>query len=1085
MPVRVIQQGAGLQLDRARVESAPGGMLVADNVMLHRPGLIVPRPGFGDTTGIGDFSAVTGIPVRGWAYDGDIVVQDRGGGPVWYLSRLSTAASLGLCPPPGNRGASAAAEMRSNLYLTSSLGVQRITSAGAALARAGVRTDYHTFEPWAREAVTGTSGAADRFALDETSSVAYRYCWVSRDANDYERRSAPSPRIVMRNSDSVAAYVSISRLYLPTGIGAGDWLELYRTVNSNSNTADPGDECYLATVHEVTAANASAGYIDVGEVWDQTMDADLGRALYTNPSQGGIVANANEVPPLAECLAQWSDVMWYGNTTERAVLIVEPVSVYSTGSTEHDLDGIHYSTKQGTISSGSLILGSLDNVNGMKVGQYVVESGFPVVNGTDVTEGDRSYLYAETKIATIQTTFSIINNANITAGDAIEFTNISRLTGGTGRFTWASTPGSSVEVVIGATTAESIQNLVDAINSTTTTLWGAGNITAVVDGTVARVSSDDGHGLPASVTQTVANNIGITYRATVDTAAKATATNESFDVVDYVILNGQELYFTNREPTIAHYEDDASSSAPLDWYGLPLNTARSGTTTNADLTSELAREMGDALNAYAIRADLFPLRAYVDDVAPVRSRWNTVNQESPGPASIALIATDYATPITFEAPVRPDSWRVSGGESTSLDTSRPGRLFWSKPGEPEAVPTINFVDVGNVNEPILALVPLDDALLVFKTDGIFRVTGSAPSSWVVDDIRRGTRLLAPDCVAVLDGVAYAWTDRGVLAVTEGGASSVPISAPVAEALRAPQQLLPRGSTDPARGFWMAAHSRLGLVLLSLATTAASADPETEDIVGGSEIYVWARATGAWSRWTRADRHMVYDPAEDRMLALVVGDGESYLPLYERDDLTSAASFIDEAETITLSGTTYNADGTASTTVTSSGSTPTTCDLMTVPPDGESFGTARRITAVSGSSGSWSVTLGPPLTFGVAYPRLLRGYAATMQWQAQQLAHGGQRWQEMHLALEALDNDYDAAISVEIGGATHYDSAPTYVNKTLTEDIAYSRPVRAGVPRACVRTPHLYPAVRICTAATRWELSDVTLHHTPTSRRVAR
>ena len=82
----------------------------------------------------------------------------------------------------------------------------------------------------------------------------------------------------------------------------------------------------------------------------------------------------------------------------------------------------------------------------------------------------------------------------------------------------------------------------------------------------------------------------------------------------------------------------------------------------------------------------------------------------------------------------------------SMHTSSPstrarGRLYWSKIQEPEAVPLLNFTDVGDRNRDILALVPLDRALIVFKEDGIYSVTGSAPSSWIVDEIDTTLRFI--------------------------------------------------------------------------------------------------------------------------------------------------------------------------------------------------------------------------------------------------------------------------------------------------------------------------------------------------------
>ena len=122
--------------------------------------------------------------------------------------------------------------------------------------------------------------------------------------------------------------------------------------------------------------------------------------------------------------------------------------------------------------------------------------------------------------------------------------------------------------------------------------------------------------------------------------------------------------------------------------------------------------------------------------------------------------------MDFLAPAPTASRR---GQITSTTDDKPNRLWWSAPDEPEAVPLLNYQDIGSSSEPILALVPLRNALLVFKTDGIWRVTGSAPSSWSIEPLDLAIRLLRPEAVTNIGDGAYAWCDRGMFLVTDSGA----------------------------------------------------------------------------------------------------------------------------------------------------------------------------------------------------------------------------------------------------------------------------------------------------------------------------
>ena len=405
-------------------------------------------------------------------------------------------------------------------------------------------------------------------------------------------------------------------------------------------------------------------------------------------------------------------------------------------------------------------------------------------------------------------------------------------------------------------------------------------------------------------------------------------------------------------------------------------------------------------------------------------------------------------------------------------TARPGRIAWSAPDEPEAWPPANYAIVGDGNARIMALTPLDEALLVWKTDGLYRITGLAPSSWVVDEMSATPgsplRLLAPQCVCVLGQAAYAWTDRGVVEVTAGGVSRV-ISGPIANVLREYQLLLPRDSSDHRRGFWMHAHRRLGLVVLGLATSGTQEKASFQ--------YVWSQATGAWMRWTRSDRCWLYDIVEDRML--VSPDVSAWAALYERPSDVPYDHSIASLTSLAVSGF--------------GGYVPKACDLVRFRDLGVEGGPAdpyRELASVATSGGDYVFTYADGTTSASdtgSIPRWdwVQGWASACQWQAQHLAGNSQRWQEIHAHFGSRDSSYLDAIPVYIGGATELDPAAATVEASLDIEDTNGSIVRVGVPRQVVRGQRLYPYVRVCAAGVYFELEHVYLHHTDNSRRVKR
>lgn len=94
----------------------------------------------------------------------------------------------------------------------------------------------------------------------------------------------------------------------------------------------------------------------------------------------------------------------------------------------------------------------------------------------------------------------------------------------------------------------------------------------------------------------------------------------------------------------------------------------------------------------------------------------------------------------------------------------------SRKGNPEAFTNLSIVEVGSPDAHILKCVGLGDALLVFKEDGLFKVTASGP-----DDRDLSSELLDPnailwakDTAVTLGGVCYAWLRRGVAKITASG-----------------------------------------------------------------------------------------------------------------------------------------------------------------------------------------------------------------------------------------------------------------------------------------------------------------------------
>lgn len=109
------------------------------------------------------------------------------------------------------------------------------------------------------------------------------------------------------------------------------------------------------------------------------------------------------------------------------------------------------------------------------------------------------------------------------------------------------------------------------------------------------------------------------------------------------------------------------------------------------------------------------------------------------------------------------------GSHTSIQDTKTNRVYYSKTSLPEAVPPLNFFDVGN--ERVMKLWPSESALFAFCTDGLWRITGSG-TDWTVNQLDRTTSLVHPDCVDATDNKIFAWLTEGISAVGENGAETI-------------------------------------------------------------------------------------------------------------------------------------------------------------------------------------------------------------------------------------------------------------------------------------------------------------------------
>jgi len=235
----------------------------------------------------------------------------------------------------------------------------------------------------------------------------------------------------------------------------------------------------------------------------------------------------------------------------------------------------------------------------------------------------------------------------------------------------------------------------------------------------------------------------------------------------------------------------------------------------------------------------------------------------------------------------------SGSTETSTNDNFKNGLMWSKPFQPEAVPLVNQLQVGNKDKAILRIVPLKDALIIFKEEGIYRLTGYYPS-FDVELLDSSARLIGNETPQILNNQIFCLTDQGVSVVAD---SVKIISRPIEQTLL--ELFASSLALVKSVGFGCAYETDRKYYLWL---------PSSSTDTYATQAFVYNVFTSTWVR------HVVNaSTAITTTTQLYVGDPASHFVLKDRKSYTFA-DYADYKSTVTItatSGTTITLSSVAS------------------------------------------------------------------------------------------------------------------------------------------------------------------------------
>lgn len=610
------------------------------------------------------------------------------------------------------------------------------------------------------------------------------------------------------------------------------------------NDLIPNDEMKLVYEAFPTSAEISARFLTVLDIVPENFIQGTTN-LYTNEISGEGILQSNDVPPLCKDIASFKNHTWFANTStkQRKELFLLGVTKiledYDAGYNPSLFIGNASTNNEYRFVKGVQEVTSITTVAGSALAASGTASYF-TINGGNNTNA----YYVWYKIGTA-TDPAIANKTGI---------QVYALAGDT-------------STQIAEKTRYKLNTVVD--DFTATSNINVITVTNVVEGPCTNAAAGTS-GFTISVTtpgagEDAANKMVLLSNLTspslaVDATARSLVrviNKTSTDLTNAFYLSG-----INDTPGNILLEAKALSTSTI--YVL-ANRVNTGSSFNPNLEPSVVGITNTAANPTVVTATAHGLS---DGQQVVITGSNST------PSINGVYTISNATANTFTIPVNVSNPGTAGaiiGASVSETTdneSKPNRVYYSKYQQPEAVPLLNYLDVGSENKPIYRIFALRDSLFVFKEDGIFRISGeTTPFNLALFD---GTaKLIVTDSLGTSDNQIYAWLESGINVISESGVRL--ISRPIENILR------PITTTEyasfPTASWGIGYESDNSYFIFTVS------DP-TDTVA--TTCYRYSTLTNTWTKVTKTNTCGIVKSTDD---LFYLGDGEDNMLEVERKNYT--------------------------------------------------------------------------------------------------------------------------------------------------------------------------------------------------------
>lgn len=233
------------------------------------------------------------------------------------------------------------------------------------------------------------------------------------------------------------------------------------------------------------------------------------------------------------------------------------------------------------------------------------------------------------------------------------------------------------------------------------------------------------------------------------------------------------------------------------------------------------------------------------------------------PGSFTLQAKDKNEDEILVTSTKPDAFQPELNNLKTVAEHNKNRVYFSKPQQPEAVPILNYIDVGSANYEIKRIIALRDSLFILKSDGIYRISGETASSFTCKLFDGTTKIIATETAVAFNNMVYAVADQGIITISETGVSiiSMPIENDLFE--------LSEFSNFATLSFAVAYGSDRKYILFV---------PSTPNDTTCTQAFIYNSYTNSFVRWDMSRSCGVVRPNEAKQGELFLGtvEGVTYI-----------------------------------------------------------------------------------------------------------------------------------------------------------------------------------------------------------------